>query len=87
VKPGDLIEWVCRPNNIPVREYECLWSSMEDNWVPIGPELTHLCVFRDGKTITWLNEKGLFHASVDDIAPAPRLGAGHYTVHPRELRG
>jgi hypothetical protein len=67
VKPGDLIEWAYRRDGKPVSEDEELWSSVEQRWVPIGPDLTHLCVSRDGKTITWLNEKGLFRVHKDDI--------------------
>jgi hypothetical protein len=66
IKPGDLIEWVYRHNKKIVVEDEHLLSSVEDEWVPIGRELTHLCVSCDEKTYAWLNEKGLFLASVGD---------------------
>jgi hypothetical protein len=66
VKPGDLIEWVKDYNRQLVCENETLWSSVDEKWVPIGPELTHLCVSCDSDTLTWLNEKGLFRAYVGD---------------------
>jgi hypothetical protein len=66
IKPGDLIEWSYRHIDKPVYPDEELWSSTEKKWVPIGSGMTHLCVSCDEETITWLNEKGLFHARVDD---------------------
>jgi hypothetical protein len=66
VRPGDLIEWVYRRDGRPVREDEYIWSSIEREWVPIGSSMTHLCVSRDGKTITWLNERGVFRARGND---------------------
>jgi hypothetical protein len=82
VKPGDLIEWVYNYSNLLVYPGERLWSSVKKEWVPIGRELTHLCVSCDDKTITWLNEKGLFLARKDDMTPAPPFG-GLELVVPR----
>jgi hypothetical protein len=66
VKPGDLIEWMYRNIGKPVIADEYLWSSVKKGWVPIGSGMTHLCVSCDDTTYVWLNEKGLFRASVDD---------------------
>jgi hypothetical protein len=68
VKPGDLIEWAWRHTANPVRRDETLWSSVDGKWVPVGSELTHLCVNCDEeeKTIMWLNERGVFRARADD---------------------
>jgi hypothetical protein len=65
VKPGDLIEWMYHRDGRPVREDRLLWSTVEKKWVPIGSELTHLCVSCEGEIITWLNERGVFRARMD----------------------
>jgi len=67
-KPGDLIEWVNKANGKLVVENEMLWSTIEEHWIPVGSNLVHLCTSVDSKMYSWLNEKGLFHAHVDDIA-------------------
>jgi hypothetical protein len=66
VKPGDLIEWTYRRDGKLVYHDDRVWSSVEENYVPIGRELTHLCISCEGEIITWLNEKGVFSACVDD---------------------
>jgi hypothetical protein len=70
IKPGDLIEWAYHRDDKPVIVHtdadEHVWSSVMKGWVPIGSSLIHLCISCDDKTITWLNEKGLFRARVDD---------------------
>jgi hypothetical protein len=65
MKPGDLIEWTFTDGK-PVREDEMIWSTVEKKHVPIGSDLIHLCVSREGEIITWLNERGMFRAHVGD---------------------
>lgn len=58
-----MIEWVYRDAFVVVPDEE-LWSSVEHRCVPIGgPAL--LIAVHDG-VLTWLSEKGLFRARVDD---------------------
>lgn len=64
MKPGDLIEWVYKHNMSIVISVELLWSSTMKDYVPIGG--INLLVLVDEKKITWMNDKGLFHARVDD---------------------
>jgi len=71
IKPGDMIEWVYEHDGWRVADNEELWSRIEERWVPIGRELVHLCINYDDKTISWLNEKGLFRARVDDTVLLP----------------
>jgi hypothetical protein len=44
---------------------------VDGKWVPIGSNMIHLCISCEGKTITWLNEEGLFRARKDDIRLRP----------------
>ena len=64
MKPGDLIEWVYKHNMSTVNSDEILWSSTMKDYVPIGG--INLLVLADENKITWMNDKGLFHARVDD---------------------
>jgi hypothetical protein len=66
MKPGDLIEWVYKYNSSTVSSDEFLWSSTMKDHVPIGG--INLLVLVDENKITWVNDKGLFHARVDDVA-------------------
>ena len=70
MRPGEIIEWAYKYSGEPVTK-EKLWSSVEDRWVPIGSELMHVLVSIDDETMTWMNEKGLFHARVDDTRRGP----------------
>lgn len=72
--PGDLIEWFYESSREVVDRSEELWSSLLKQWVPIGSSHVHTLVSIDKEQISWLNEKGLFHARVDDvyIAPSPQ---------------
>jgi len=66
MKPGDLIEWAYKGNNELVVSDEELWSSPMQAWVPIGSNMLHLLVSITDEHISWFNEKGFFHARVDD---------------------
>ncbi len=66
MKPGDMIEWVHKRSGHLVHEDETLWSAVERRFVPIGSEMVHFLVSINEETYSWLNEKGLFHARVDD---------------------
>ncbi len=68
MKPGDLIEWVYKSNREVVVSGEELWSTPLERWVPIGSEQVHLLISITDETIVWLNDKGLFHAHVNDAA-------------------
>lgn len=50
-----------------VAKDEELWSSLLKQWVPIGSGLVHTLISIDSEQIMWMNEEGLFRASVDDI--------------------
>jgi len=67
IKSGDLIEWVYKSNGELVVEREFLWSTIEREYVYIGREFVHMCINVDDETISWLNEKGLFYACVNDM--------------------
>jgi len=67
IKPGDLIEWTYKYNNKLVVENEILWSSIEKRYIPIGSKYVHMCIDLNDETYSWLNEKGLFRACVDDM--------------------
>jgi hypothetical protein len=86
IKPGDLIEWAYLRTRSLVCKNETLWSSVDEKWVPIGSELTHLCVSCDGKIITWLNEKGLFRAREDDGLLPDKGGGAARPIVPRMCR-
>jgi len=66
MKPGDLIEWMCKSNNELVISDEELWSTPMQAHVPIGSNMLHLLVSITDEHIYWFNEKGFFHARVDD---------------------
>ena len=66
MKPGDIIEWVYKQTDKLVAEDEELWSTPMSRWVPIGSSLVHTLISINDERISWLNEKGLFHARVDD---------------------
>lgn len=69
--PGDVIEWTQTIKrhkfNVPMDTF--LWSSTMHRYVPIGSNLTHILVSIDNERMSWLNERGLFHAYVDDTSP------------------
>jgi len=75
IKSGDLIEWVDILNNELVVGDKFLWSSTEKRYAPICSKYVHMCISVDDETYSWLNEKGLFHAHVDDTRHCPG-GAG-----------
>ena len=66
MKPGDMIEWVSKFSGELVHKRSRLWSTVEGRYVPIGSEMVHFLVSINNETFSWLNEKGLFHARVDD---------------------
>lgn len=68
MKPGDMIEWTYKTSGVLVHKDETFWSSAERRYVPIGGEMVHLLVSVNDETYSWINEKGLFHARVDDSA-------------------
>jgi len=68
IKPGDLIEWAYVHNGNLVIIDEDLWSTIDNEWVPIGRNLVHMCIDIDSKKYSWLNKKGLFRAYIDDHA-------------------
>jgi len=70
MKPGDMIEWTYKTSGALVHKDEILWSNADGHYVPIGGEMVHLLVSIDDETYSWLNEKGLFHARVDDSESA-----------------
>jgi len=73
MKPGDLIEWVYRSDDKIVSSGEELWSTPMVQWVPIGSSMLHLLVSITDEHISWFNEKGFFHARVDDTHGALRV--------------
>lgn len=83
MKPGDMIEWVHKASAKLVDKDETLWSTVEGRYVPIGSETVHFLVSIDDETFSWLNEKGLFHALVDDTAHVGSLDIGAHLVVPR----
>ena len=64
MKPGDFIEWVYKSDRSAIAPDELLYSSPMKKWVPISG-LALLIGNADG-ILTWVSDKGLFHASVDD---------------------
>ena len=73
MKPGDFIEWTYKSDGNLVVESEVLWSTPMHRFVPIGCVNNLLISIHDEgdkKIITWLNDKGLFHARVDDTVGA-----------------
>ena len=69
MNPGDFIEWTYESDGNLVVESEVLWSTPMHRFVPIGCVNNLLISIHDEgdkKIITWLNDKGLFHARVDD---------------------
>ena len=80
MKSGDMIEWVSKFSGELVHKRERLWSTVEGRYVPIGSEMVHLLVSIDDETFSWLNEKGLFHARVDDTTRPARSGPGRWVV-------
>ena len=69
MQPGDLIEWTYRQTGDLVFQYEMLWSTPMNRWVPIGSGLVHTLISISDEQITWLNENGCFHARVDNALP------------------
>jgi len=69
-KPGDLIEWIHGYTENPITlvgEDEEFYSSIQDADVPVGSNLVHMCVYNDGETYSWLNERGVFRAHIHDV--------------------
>jgi hypothetical protein len=65
VKPGDMIEWVYKVDQMPVSQGETLWSTPMQKWVSIGGRA--LLVSVTDELYFWLSfTRGLFHARVDD---------------------
>lgn len=79
MKPGDQIEWVYEPIGKRVVNNETLWSSTMRCWAPIGSRLIHTLVSIDKNRITWMNEKGLFHAHVNDSEASMTAMTTHET--------
>lgn len=71
MEPGDMIEWVYKFSGELVHKDETLWSSVMERFVPVGSKMAHLLVLVNDETFSWLNEKGLFHARMDDVALSP----------------
>ena len=65
MNPGDFIEWTYESDGNLVIEDELLYSTPMHRFVPIGCVNNLLIAFHD-EIIVWLNDKGLFHARVDD---------------------
>ena len=82
MKPGDTIEWTYKFSGMLVHKDEILWSNADGRYVPIGGEMVHLLVSVNDETYSWINEKGLFHARVDDSV-GRRLAARAFWVVPR----
>jgi len=83
INPGDLIVWRCTyyPEH-DVYDDDTLYSTIENDWVPIGRNFVHMCISYDDKTYSWLNEKGLFRARVDDKAASKyKIAVKRVTVH------
>ena len=80
MKPGDMIEWTYKTSGVLVHKDETFWSSAERRYVPIGGEMVHLLVSVNDETYSWINEKGLFHARVDDTTRPARSGPGRWVV-------
>jgi len=76
MKPGDLIEWVYKSNMALVVSDEELWSTPMQAWIPIGSNTLYLLVSITDEHIYWFNEKGFFHAQVDDT-----VRSGWPTMH------
>ena len=76
MKPGDMIEWTYKTSGELVHKDETFWSSVERRYVPIGGEMVHLLVSVNDETYSWINEKGLFHAHVDDSVAERAVLAG-----------
>jgi len=85
-KPGDLIEWVYKNGGQLVYSNEEIWSSIEQRYVPIGLRHIHLCTNVDDETYSWLNEKGLFRAHVDDVGGSWLYRGEVETIVPRVRR-
>ena len=69
MKPGDFIVWTYKATGELVGSSETLWSSTLQKYVPVGRSnnlLISIHEENDKQVITWLNDKGLFHAHVDD---------------------
>ena len=86
MNPGDFIEWTYKSNGEVVVPNEELWSSMMRQRVPIGCTNNLLISIYDDcdarKCITWLNDKRLVHARVNDSNCAA-LGEMWRAVVPR----
>ncbi len=82
IKPGDIIEWVYKSDDSAVAVNEEVWSSINKCWCCIGSTSVHLCVAVFDETIVWINDKGLFHARVDESGH-PLWCVRHRRVVPR----
>ena len=69
MKPGEMIEWIYVHNGEPVLPGEIMWSPTENRYVQVGREMFHVVVSYDlvTRTLTWMNQKGIFHSLVDNI--------------------
>jgi len=76
MKPGDFIEWAYKLDDKIVIPNEELWSTPMQAWVPIGSNMLHLLVSITDEHISWFNEKGFFHARVDDVTTGVRSWPG-----------
>jgi len=80
MKPGDFIEWTYRSDDKIVTPNEKLWSTPMQAWVPIGSNVLHLLVSITYNHIYWFNEKGFFHARVDDASSPLTSGASNWVL-------
>jgi len=65
IKPGDMIEWAYKSDNVVVTHNEQCYSSTMKQWIPIGGEMIVVSVV--DSAIYFLRKEGLFHARVDEI--------------------
>jgi hypothetical protein len=68
MKPGDLIEWYYNSPKKLVIQTEQLWSSLMQQWIPIG--IISTLLYQDKETYGWTNSKGCFCARMNDNSNA-----------------
>ena len=72
IKPGDMIEWAYKSDNVVVTHNEQCYSSTMKQWIPIGGEMIVVSVV--DSAIYFLRKEGLFHARVDETWAQPARG-------------
>ena len=83
MNPGDIIEWTYKQSGQLVDRIETLWSATMNRYVLIGSSRVHTLISINGECIMWLNEKGLFHARVNDSSTPTFLFASFRLFHMR----